>query len=329
MQVVPPESSASGSRESDRAPAVVTGAAGVIGPPLVDALLRRGRRVIAVDDFSSGSRQNALPWADDSAVTLLEWDVTEPLPVAGPIGEIYHLACPASPVHYQRDPVKTIRTSVQGAINVLELGRANGSTVLLASTSEVYGDPLEHPQTESYWGNVNPIGIRACYDEGKRCAEALFTSYRRQYGVDVRIARIFNTYGPGMRPDDGRVMSALIVQALAGRPLTVFGDGTQTRSFCFVTDLVAGLQALMESEDVGDRPVNLGNPVETTVLELAELIRARVGRSSEIEFHDLPSDDPRRRRPDIGRAQSVLEWTPTTSLEDGVRIVIDHFRRLS
>lgn len=303
---------------------LVTGAAGLIGTHLVRSLLDRGVRVIALDDFSTGTRSNLERLSRDHAVTIIEADVTEPLHVDESIAQIFHLACPASPVHYQRDPVRTIRTNVQGAITVLELARAHDATVLLASTSEVYGDPLEHPQNEGYWGNVNPIGLRACYDEGKRCAEALFVSYQRQYGVDVRIARIFNTYGPGMTFDDGRVISSLIRQGLAEEPLTVFGDGLQTRSFCYVTDLVAGLEALMASNVSG--PVNLGNPHESTVLELAQMVQRVVGFDGRIEFRDLPSDDPRRRRPDVELARQELGWSATTGLEVGLQATVDDFR---
>jgi UDP-glucuronate decarboxylase len=310
-----------------RTPAVlVTGAAGVIGPHLVRALVAEGRRVIALDDYSSGSVDNLQAWRSDDRVVVLDADVTDPIRLNEQVAEIYHLACPASPVHYQRDPIRTLRTNVEGSMNMLELARQHGARVLLASTSEVYGDPLVHPQHEGYWGNVNPIGVRACYDEGKRCAEAFFMSYQRQYGVETRIARIFNTYGPGMRPDDGRVISNFIVAALKNAPLVILGDGSQTRSFCYVTDLVAGLLALMGSSDTGPEPVNLGNPFETTVAELAEIVRRKTGTQASVEFRPLPLDDPRRRRPDITRASTLLGWVPSTPLELGLEVTINYFR---
>jgi UDP-glucuronate decarboxylase len=307
-------------RHGTRRPVLVTGGAGFIGSHLVRRLLARGEQVICLDDCSSGDAANL---AGLPGLTLLRRDVTERLDVV--CGQIFHLACPASPAHYQRDPLRTLRTCVLGSSNMLELAARSDAAILIASTSEVYGDPQVHPQTEDYAGCVDPTGPRACYDEGKRCAETFATEYARQHGVAVRIARIFNTYGPRMQPDDGRVVSNFIVQALTGQPLTVYGDGSQTRSLCYVDDLVDGLLALAES-DVGPAPVNLGNPIEVTMLALAERVRAATGSRAPIVFAPLPADDPRRRRPDIGRALQTLDWRPRIGLEDGLQRTVDWFR---
>jgi UDP-glucuronate decarboxylase len=300
---------------------LVTGGAGFIGSHLCQALkLYWGAEVVVVDNFFTGSRLNVPDFE------VVRHDVCDPFHFE--VDEIYHLACPASPVHYQRNPARTIRTCVQGTLNALECARNTGAKIVIASTSEVYGDPLFHPQVESHWGNVNPIGVRACYDEGKRCAEALATSYRRQYGVDVRIARIFNTYGPRMQENDGRVVSNFVCQALRGEPITVYGDGKQTRSFMYVSDLVGGLFLLMRKDNDVDAalPFNLGNPVETTVGELAEMVRELTGARQQVEYRPLPEDDPTRRRPDITRAQRLLDWSPKKALRDGLQLTIDDFR---
>lgn len=302
---------------------LVTGGAGFIGSHLCRRLLAEGHEVLVADNFSSSSRRNIVDLLGEPRFELIRHDVTFPLYVE--VDQIYHLACPASPVFYQRDPVQTTKTCVHGSINMLGLARRTGARILLSSTSEVYGDPEVHPQPEGYWGNVNPVGVRSCYDEGKRCAETLFFDHHRQYGVPIRVARIFNTYGPGMLPDDGRVVSNLIVQALAGEPLTVFGDGSQTRSFCYVDDLVDGLVRLMGGGAPG--PVNLGNPGEFTILELAEKVIALIGGGS-IEYRPLPADDPVRRRPDIGLARKVLGWAPTVQLDDGLARTVDFFTQL-
>ncbi|MDH3591077.1 MAG: SDR family oxidoreductase [Planctomycetota bacterium] len=297
---------------------LVTGGAGLIGSHLCERLLADGHGVTCLDDFSSGLRENVAGLRDHAAFSLVEHDVQAPFDTDA--DRIYHLACPASPVHYRRDPVRTVRTNVLGAIHALDLARTSGARVLLASTSEVYGDPLVHPQPESYWGNVNPIGPRSCYDEGKRTAETLFWDYRGQYGVDTRIARIFNTYGPRVRLDDGRVISNFAVAALAGEPLVLYGDGAQTRSFCFVADLIEGLVALMES-DVAE-PVNLGNPEETSIRELAERIVTQTGSRSAVRNAAGVEDDPRRRCPDITRARERLGWAPRTPLAAGLETTI-------
>jgi UDP-glucuronate decarboxylase len=302
---------------------LVTGGAGFVGSHLCERLVHDGHEVICVDNFFTGQRANIQSLSRHAQFELLRQDVIQPMVME--VDEVYHLACPASPVHYQRNPVRTIRTAVEGTLNVLELAREVGARVLIASTSEVYGDPLSHPQRESDWGNVNPIGPRACYDEGKRCAEALAMAYATQHDVSVRIARIFNTYGPRLHQDDGRVVSNFVVQALRGQPITVYGQGEQTRSFCYVSDLVEGLVRLMASEHGAD-PVNLGNPRETTVLELANLIKRLCGSSSNIVNAGLPKDDPTRRNPDIRRAERLLRWTPRVSLEEGLRLTIDDFR---
>jgi UDP-glucuronate decarboxylase len=303
---------------------LVTGGAGFIGSHLTQRLLSQGHRVLVVDNFYSSAPENLADIADHPLLTVRHHDVVKPLHVE--VDQIYHLACPASPVHYQRDPVQTIKTCVHGSINMLGLAKHTGARVLLSSTSEVYGDPAVHPQDESYWGNVNPIGIRSCYDEGKRCAEALFFSYRLQHDLPIKVARIFNTYGPQMQPDDGRVVSNFIVRALRGQPLEVFGDGSQTRSFCYVDDMVDGLLRLMNTPHEVTGPLNLGNPEERTMLELAEMVLAVVGGTSTIEHRPLPQDDPRRRCPAIDEARKVLGWQPATSMEVGLARTVESLR---
>lgn len=302
---------------------MVTGGAGFIGSHITERLLGQGHEVLVVDNFYSSTRRNLAHLLDHPNLELMRHDVTFPLYVE--VDEIYHLACPASPIFYQRDPVQTTKTSVHGSINMLGLAKRTKAKILLSSTSEVYGDPQVHPQTEDYWGNVNPVGIRSCYDEGKRCAETLFFDYRRQHDLGIKVARIFNTYGPRMQPDDGRVVSNFIVQALAGEPITIYGDGSQTRSFCFVDDLVDGLMALMGTDHSVTGPINLGNPHEFTMLELAELVLELTGSSSPLEFRPLPQDDPTRRRPDISRAEATLGWQPTTQLKAGLERTIAYF----
>ncbi|MDR2496370.1 MAG: SDR family oxidoreductase [Tannerellaceae bacterium] len=303
---------------------LVTGGAGFIGSHLCERLLNEGNVVICLDNYFTGRKHNVSHLLQDSNFELVRHDVTFPYYVE--VDEIYNLACPASPVHYQFDPVSTVKTSVIGAINMLGLAKRTKARILQASTSEVYGDPAVHPQEESYWGNVNPIGVRSCYDEGKRCAETLFTDYHRQNGVDVRIVRIFNTYGPRMRPDDGRVVSNFIVQALRGEDLTIYGDGTQTRSFQYVDDLVDGIIRMMRVESfIG--PVNLGNPGEFSMLELAEKIIACTGSRSRISYQPLPSDDPRQRKPDISLAKARLNWAPKVSLDEGLLPTVEYFRQ--
>lgn len=303
---------------------LVTGGAGFIGSLLCERLIDAGAEVLCVDNFFTGRRTNVAKLLDHPRFELLRHDITFPLYVE--VDQIYNLACPASPVHYQFDPVQTTKTSVHGAINMLGLAKRTRAKILQASTSEVYGDPEVHPQPEAYWGNVNPIGPRSCYDEGKRCAETLFFDYHRQHGVKIKIARIFNTYGPRMHPNDGRVVSNFIVQALQGRDLTVYGDGTQTRSFCFVSDLVEGMIRLMESDDEITGPVNLGNPGEFTMLELAEKVIEMTGSASRIVHKPLPQDDPQRRRPDITQAKEKLDWEPVVKLDDGLMPTIEYFR---
>ena len=303
---------------------IVTGGAGFIGSHLCERLIAAGHEVLCVDNFFTGRRQNVAALSPNPLFELMRHDTTFPLYVE--TDEIYNLACPASPVHYQYDPVQTTKTSVHGAINMLGLAKRTGAKILQASTSEVYGDPEIHPQVESYWGNVNPVGPRACYDEGKRCAETLFFDYHRQHKTRIRVARIFNTYGPRMLPDDGRVVSNFIVQALKGEPITVYGNGDQTRSFCFVDDLVEALIRFMEAPDELAGPVNLGNPVESTILELAETINRLVKTTSKIVHKPLPQDDPTRRCPDISLARDSLGWAPKTALEDGLKRTIDYFR---
>ena len=305
---------------------LVTGGGGFIGSHLCELLLSRGNDVICLDNFFTGSKNNIRHLLSNPSFELIRHDVT--IPIELEVDAIYNLACPASPIHYQHDAVQTIRTNILGAMNMLDLARRLRIPILQSSTSEVYGDPKEHPQRETYWGNVNPIGVRSCYDEGKRCAETLFFDYHRQYGLPIKVVRIFNTYGPRMLPNDGRVVSNFIVQALKGSDITIYGDGSQTRSFCCVTDLVAGLEAMMRTPDSVTGPVNLGNPGEFTVRELAETIIRITGSKSKIVFKPLPQDDPTRRKPDISQAREVLGWTPHVSLEDGLRRTIDYFRNL-
>jgi UDP-glucuronate decarboxylase len=305
---------------------LVTGGAGFIGSHLCRRLLAMGHEVLCADNFFTGAKENILDLLDCPYFELLRHDVTVPLQVE--VDEIYNLACPASPIHYQFDPVQTVKTNVHGAINMLALAQRIKARILQASTSEVYGDPSVHPQPESYWGNVNPIGPRSCYDEGKRCAETLFTDYHRQYQVDIRIARIFNTYGPNMHPNDGRVVSNFIVQALQGRALTIYGTGQQTRSFCYVDDLVDGLVRLMESPVAGPAPVNLGNPAEFTMLDLAQAVLELTGSRSELIWRPLPADDPRQRQPDITRAGELLGWKPSVALRPGLSTTIAYFDHL-
>jgi len=306
---------------------LVTGGAGFLGSHLCERLVGQGHDVLCVDNFFTGTKNNILHLLGNPHFELLRHDVTFPLYVE--VDEIYNLACPASPVHYQFDPVQTTKTSVHGAINMLGLARRLRARILQASTSEVYGDPEVHPQPENYRGSVNPIGIRSCYDEGKRCAETLFFDYFRQFQLPIKVARIFNTYGPRMHPDDGRVVSNFIVQALRGEPITVYGDGLQTRSFCYVDDLVDGLIGLMESPPEFTGPVNLGNPEEFTILELAKQVIALTGSRSKIVHRDLPGDDPRQRCPDIGLARRALGWQPRVSLEPGLRKTIRYFEELT
>ncbi len=305
---------------------LVTGGSGFIGSHLCRRLLSLGHDVLVVDNFSSSSRHNVHDLLAEPRFELIRHDVTFPLFVE--VDRIYHLACPASPVFYQKDPVQTTKTCVHGSINMLGLARRLGARILLASTSEVYGDPEVHPQQEGYWGNVNPVGVRSCYDEGKRCAETLFFDYHRQHGMEIKVARIFNTYGPAMQPNDGRVVSSFIVSALRGEPLTVYGDGSQTRSFCYVDDLVDGLIRLMDSPAAVTGPVNLGNPGEFTMIELARQVLALTGSDSPIEHRPLPADDPSRRRPDISRAREVLGWGPSVDLADGLKRTVEYFREV-
>lgn len=303
---------------------LVTGGAGFLGSHLCERLLEQGHDVLCADNFYTSTRRNIIHLLKHPNFELKRHDVTFPLYVE--VDRIYNLACPASPIHYQRDPVQTTKTSVHGAINMLGLAKRTGARILQASTSEVYGDPDVHPQPESYWGNVNPIGIRSCYDEGKRCAETLFFDYWRQHRLPIKVARIFNTYGPRMLPNDGRVVSNFIVQALQGRDITIYGDGSQTRSFCYVDDLVAGLMALMESDPVITGPINLGNPGEFSIKQLAEKVIDLTGSKSKIIYQPLPQDDPTQRKPDIAQAQEKLGWQPTVSLDQGLPRTIDYFR---
>jgi len=303
---------------------VVTGGAGFLGSHLCERLLAAGHEVLAVDNFFTGRKDNVMHLLDNPHFELMRHDVTFPLYVEA--DEIFNLACPASPVHYQFDPVQTTKTSVHGAINMLGLAKRIKAKVLQASTSEVYGDPNVHPQPESYWGHVNPCGIRACYDEGKRCAETLFFDYRRQYNVRIKVMRIFNTYGPRMHPNDGRVVSNFIMQALRGEPITLYGDGAQTRSFCYVDDLIEGMLRLMNTPDDFTGPVNIGNPSEFTIRELADLVIELTGSASKLVYQPLPSDDPRQRQPDIALAKSVLGWEPKVALREGLERAIAYFR---
>ena len=308
---------------ADRPRLLVTGGAGFIGSHLCERLLSDGGDVLCADNYYTGSKSNLVDLLDHPCFEAMRHDVTFPLYVE--IDQIYNLACPASPVHYQLDPVQTTKTSVHGAINLLGLAKRTKARILQASISEVYGDPKVHPQTEDYWGHANPIGSRACYDEGKRCAETLFFDYRRQHGLTIKVARIFNTYGPRMHPNDGRVVSNFIVQALKGERLTVFGDGRQTRSFCYIDDMIEALTRLMASADEFTGPVNLGNPDECTVLELAEQVIELTASHSEIVFEALPQDDPTQRRPDISLAGTELDWEPQVMLTDGLKRTIDYF----
>ncbi|WP_321491141.1 UDP-glucuronic acid decarboxylase family protein [uncultured Hyphomonas sp.] len=303
---------------------LVTGGAGFIGSFLCERLLESGAEVLCVDNFFTGRRTNVAHLLDNPRFEIMRHDVTFPLFVE--VDQIYNLACPASPIHYQFDPVQTTKTSVHGAINMLGLAKRTRAKILQASTSEVYGDPEMHPQREEYWGNVNPIGLRSCYDEGKRCAETLFFDYHRQHNVKIKVARIFNTYGPRMHPNDGRVVSNFIVQALRGEDITLYGDGQQTRSFCFVSDLVDGLIRLMNSEDDVTGPINLGNPGEFTMRQLAEAVLELTGSTSQIVNRPLPSDDPRQRQPDISKAKAALNWEPTIPLAEGLKPTIEYFR---
>ena len=309
----------------DRKRVLVTGGAGFLGSHLCERLLNEGDEVLCVDNFFTGRRTNIAHLIGNPRFELLRHDVTFPLFVE--VDEIYNLACPASPVHYQHDPVQTTKTSVHGAINMLGLAKRTGARIFQASTSEIYGDPQVHPQTEDYWGNVNPIGIRSCYDEGKRCAETLFFDYHRQHGTEIKVARIFNTYGPRMHPNDGRVVSNFIVQALKGEPITVYGDGAQTRSFCYADDLIEGFIRLMASDKEVTGPVNLGNPGEFTIRQLAAQVLKIVGSKASIVEAPLPEDDPKQRKPDISLAQKILGWEPSIPLEEGLFRTIDYFRQ--
>ena len=302
---------------------LVTGGAGFIGSHLIDRLMNDGHEVICLDNFYTGKKHNLLPWLDNPNFEIIRHDITEPIRLE--VDQIYHLACPASPVHYQYNPIKTVKTNVIGTLNMLGLAKRVKARFLLASTSEVYGDPEVHPQTEDYRGSVNPIGIRSCSDEGKRMAETLAFDYYRENKVEIRVARIFNTYGPRMLENDGRVVSNFVAQALRGIPLTVYGEGPQTRSFCYVYDLVNGLMRLMNGEHTG--PINLGNPDEYTILELAQAVQNLINPNAEIKFEPLPADDPRRRRPDITKAQTLLNWQPTIPLQDGLKLMIEDFRQ--
>lgn len=305
---------------------LITGAAGFLGSHLCERLVAQGHEVLGIDNYFTGRRANVAHLLGKPNFEMMRHDVTFPLFVE--VDEIYNLACPASPVHYQYDPVQTTKTSVHGAINMLGLAKRTGAKILQASTSEVYGDPEQHPQTEEYWGNVNPIGPRSCYDEGKRCAETLFFDYHRQNNVRIKVMRIFNTYGPRMHPEDGRVVSNFIMQALTSQPITIYGDGSQTRSFCYVDDLIEGMIRLMNSPDDVTGPINIGNPGEFTIRQLAEKIVEMVGADAELVFKDLPVNDPMQRKPDIGKAISLLDWRPTIALEDGLGKTIEYFRSL-
>lgn len=305
---------------------LVTGGAGFLGSHLCERLLNDGHDVICLDNFFTGTKDNVIHLMDNHHFELMRHDVTFPLYVE--VDEIYNLACPASPIHYQHDPVQTTKTSVHGAINMLGLAKRTRAKIMQASTSEVYGDPEVHPQTEDYWGRVNPIGVRSCYDEGKRCAETLFFDYHRQHRLDIKVARIFNTYGPNMHPNDGRVVSNFIMQALQNHPITIYGDGNQTRSFCYVDDMIEGFVRLMNSREGFTGPVNLGNPGEFTILELAEKVIEITGSSSKLDFKPLPHDDPKQRQPDIGLAKNELGWKPVVKLEEGLRQTITYFESL-
>lgn len=311
---------------SHRSTILITGGAGFLGSHLCERLLNDGNDIICLDNFFTGSKDNVASLLDKPNFELVRHDITFPLYVE--VDQIYNLACPASPVHYQHDPVQTTKTSVHGAINMLGLAKRTKARIFQASTSEVYGDPEVHPQPESYWGKVNPIGIRSCYDEGKRCAETLFFDYHRQHNLDIKVARIFNTYGPRMHPNDGRVVSNFIVQALKGEDITIYGNGQQTRSFCYVDDLIEGFVRLMNTEPGFTGPVNLGNPGEFTMLELAEKVIKHVGGKSKLAFHPLPQDDPKQRQPNISLAKEKLGWEPKVSLDDGLKRTVEYFRNL-
>lgn len=302
---------------------LVTGGAGFLGSHLCEALLKQGNEVICMDNYFTGSKSNIIHLLDNPYFELYRHDVTMPAHVE--VDEIYNLACPASPIHYQYDPIKTIQTSIMGAINMLGVAKRTGAKILQASTSEVYGDPHVHPQPEEYWGNVNPIGIRSCYDEGKRCAETLFFDYYRQNHVRIKVIRIFNTYGPNMHPNDGRVVSNFIVQALKNKDITIYGDGSQTRSFCYCDDLIRGMIAMMGTDDSITGPINLGNPHEFTIKQLAELVIELTGASSKIIYEPLPSDDPTQRQPIIDKAKEILGWEPTIQLREGLVKTIEYF----
>lgn len=306
---------------------MITGGAGFLGSHLCQRMLDEGHEVLCVDNYYTGTKHNILAMMDNPLFEFMRHDVTFPLYVE--VDEIYNLACPASPIHYQHDPVQTTKTSVHGAINMLGLAKRTGAKILQASTSEVYGDPTVHPQTEDYWGNVNPIGFRSCYDEGKRCAETLFFDYRRQHDMPIKVARIFNTYGPNMHPSDGRVVSNFIVQALQGGPITIYGDGQQTRSFCYVDDLIEGLIRLMATDHEVTGPINLGNPLEFTIKELAEQVITLTDAGSELIYEPLPEDDPMQRQPDITQAKETLGWEPSIQLEQGLGKTISYFRAMT
>ena len=311
---------------NERCRALVTGGAGFLGSHLCERLLADGHEVICLDNFFTGTKDNIAHLLDHQRFELMRHDVTFPLYVE--VDQIFNLACPASPIHYQHDPVQTTKTSVHGAINMLGLAKRTRARILQASTSEIYGDPHVHPQNENYWGNVNPIGPRSCYDEGKRCAETLFFDYHCQHNLEIKVARIFNTYGPRMHPNDGRVVSNFIVQALKGEPITIYGDGSQTRSFCYVNDLIDGLVRLMNTEPKFIGPVNLGNPKEFTMIELAAMVKAITGSSSELIQMPLPLDDPKQRKPDIGLAARVLGWTPSIDLAEGLIETVNYFEKI-
>lgn len=305
---------------------LVTGGAGFLGSHLCERLLEQGANVICLDNYFTGTKDNILHLLDNSQFELLRHDVTFPLYVE--VDEIYNLACPASPIHYQHDPVQTTKTSVHGAINMLGLAKRTGARIFQASTSEVYGDPQVHPQAEDYWGHVNPIGQRSCYDESKRCAETLFFDYRRQHNMPIKVGRIFNTYGPNMHPNDGRVVSNFIVQSLKDEPITIYGDGSQTRSFCYVDDLIEAILRFMQTADTITGPINLGNPKEFSIVELAEKIIELVGSRSKLEFKPLPEDDPMQRKPDISKARELLHWEPRVELDEGLKKTVAYFADL-
>ena len=313
-------------KDQNRIRALVTGGAGFLGSHLCDYLLRKGHDVLCVDNFYTGTKGNIAHLLGNPYFELLRHDITFPLYVE--VDEIYNLACPASPIHYQNDPVQTTKVNVHGSINMLGLAKRLKAKILQASTSEVYGNPNIHPQVETYWGNVNPIGPRACYDEGKRCAETLFFDYHRQHQLKIKVARIFNTYGPRMHPNDGRVISNFVVQGLHGNPITIYGNGSQTRSFCYVNDMVEGLVFLMKTSDEMTGPINLGNPKENSILEIAQRILELTGSRSKIIFEPLPQDDPERRQPDISLAKQILDWSPKVTLEEGLPKTIDYFDNL-